>query len=348
MSLPEINSDELQQFLLGLLNTPSPTGFSERAVEYTRAALEGLPGITMQVNVKGALLVTWQGKHSSAPRALSAHVDTLGAMVKEILPSGRLRLIRIGGLTWNSVEGENCTIFTEDGRQVRGTLLINKASVHVYGEQVTETKRTAENMEVRLDERVKSSEETTALGIRVGDFVAFDPRAEWINGFIRSRHLDDKAGVACLVSAIRSMAAAGLQPEQTTHFLISNFEEVGHGAASGIPAEVVEMISVDMAAVGEGQASDEFHTTICTLDSTGPYHKGLSSRLRRIAEEEKIAVMTDIYPHYGSDGSAFWAAGGTAAVALIGPGVDASHNYERSHLDALLATTRLVMGYLLR
>lgn len=348
MSLPEINSDELRQFLLGLLNTPSPTGFSERAVEYTRAALEGLPGITMQVNVKGALLVTWRGKHSSEPRALSAHVDTLGAMVKEILPLGRLRLIRIGGLTWNSVEGENCTIFTEDGRQVRGTLLINKASVHVYGEQVTETKRTAENMEVRLDERVKSSEETTALGIRVGDFVAFDPRAEWINGFIRSRHLDDKAGVACLVSAIRSMAAAGLQPEQTTHFLISNFEEVGHGAASGIPAEVVEMISVDMAAVGEGQASDEFHTTICTLDSTGPYHKGLSSRLRRIAEEEKIAVMTDIYPHYGSDGSAFWAAGGTAAVALIGPGVDASHNYERSHLDALLATTRLVMGYLLR
>ncbi len=348
MSLPEINIDEMQRFLLGLLNTPSPTGFSDRAIEFTRKSLEGLPGITMQVNTKGALLISWQGRQNTAPRALSAHVDTLGAMVKEILPSGRLRLTRIGGLFWNSVEGENCTIFTEAGETVRGTILINKASTHVYGVKVGETKREEENMEVRLDAVVKTADDTRALGIRVGDFVAFDPRAEWINGFIRSRHLDDKAGVACLVSAIRSMSAEGLLPEQTTHFLMSNFEEVGHGAASGIPADVVEVISVDMAAVGEGQNSDEFHTTICTLDSTGPYHKGLSSRLRKIAEEESIPCVTDIYPHYGSDGSAFWAAGGEAAVALIGPGVDASHNYERTHLDALLATTRLVMGYLLR
>jgi putative aminopeptidase FrvX len=230
---------------------------------------------------------------------------------------------------------------------VRGSILLTKASVHVFGKEVGETKRDETTLEVRLDERVKDVDETTALGIRVGDFVAFDPRVELTNGFVRSRHLDDKAGVACLVEAARNLTAAGLKPSQTTYFLISNFEEVGHGAAQGAPAEVEEFISVDMAAIGEGQNSDEFHTTICMMDSSGPYHRGLSNRLIGLAEANKIPFKTDIYPHYGSDGSAFWASGGNAAVALIGPGVDASHNYERTHTDALTATTDLVLAYVL-
>ncbi len=347
MNLPEIDTEYLQNFLLGLLLIPSPTGRSDEAREYSRAALETFPGLEIAQTRKGALIITWKGTSSSHPKALLAHVDTLGAMVKEILPSGRLRLTKIGGFAWNTVEGETCTVLTGSGKQVRGTFLLHKSSVHVYGKDVEETKRDSENMEVRLDERVQTAEETQALGIRVGDFIAFDPRPEWINGFIRSRHLDDKACVACLVTAIKAMTDAGLAPTQTTYFFLSNFEEVGHGAAVGIPSKVSEVVSVDMAAVGDGQNSDEFHTTICTMDSSGPYHFGLSNHLRELAEGNHIPYLTDIYPHYGSDGSAFWSAGGDAAVALIGPGVDASHNYERTHLDALTATIRLVMAYLM-
>ncbi len=347
MKLPEIDSNYLQEFLLGLLTIPSPSGRSEEAREYTRAALEAFPGLDITQNRKGALIATWQAKNSIRSKALLAHVDTLGAMVKEILPSGRLRLTKIGGYAWNTVEGETCSVLTGSGKRVRGSFLIHKSSVHVYGKDVEETKRDAENMEVRLDERVQNTEGTQALGIQVGDYVAFDSRAQWINGFIRSRHLDDKAGVACLVTAIKAMIDAGLSPSQTVHLFISNFEEVGHGAAAGIPADVSEVISVDMAAVGDGQNSDEFHTTICSMDSSGPYHFGLSNHLRELADANKIPYLTDIYPHYGSDGSAFLSAGGDAAVALIGPGVDASHNYERTHLDALIATIRLVMAYLM-
>jgi len=170
---------------------------------------------------------------------------------------------------------------------------------------------------------------------------------EITHGFVRSRHLDDKACVACLVAAVKALHDVGIKPAQTTYLHISNYEEVGHGAAAGIPADATELLSVDMAAVGEGQTSDEFHATLCVKDSGGPYHHGLSQKLRQLANEHEIPYKVDIYPYYGSDGEAFWRAGGDVAVALIGPGVDASHNYERTHLEALLATTQWVCAYLL-
>ena len=347
MTFPTIDQDYLLDFLTGLLNTPSPTGFSHRAIDYTEKALSSFPALRLSHTRKGALVVTWPGGRSDAPRALTAHVDTLGAMVKEVKSDGRLKLSKLGGFAWNTVEGEGCTVFASNGETARGSILLDKASSHVYGKVVGEALRDDENMEVRLDAQTVSKEDTEALGIRVGDFVAFDPRVEVTHGFVRSRHLDDKACVACLVAAVKALSEAGVQPAQTTTLLISNYEEVGHGAAAGIPPEVTELVAVDMAAVGDGQTSDEFHATLCVKDSGGPYHHGLSQRLRQIAEQYGIPYMVDIYPYYGSDGEAYWRAGGDVAVALIGPGVDASHNYERTHLEALVATTQWVVGYLI-
>jgi putative aminopeptidase FrvX len=347
MTLPVIDQDDLLNFLVGLLNTPSPTGYAHQAIEYTRQALAAFPELGLALTRKGALVARWPGQRSDAPRALTAHADTLGAMVKEIKTNGRLRLTRIGGLVWQAVETEGCTVFTQGGQAVRGSLLISKSSSHVHGKETLEMERNEENMEVRLDARTSSDSETLSLGIQVGDFVAFDPRVEVNAGFVRSRFLDDKACVACIVAAVKALHRAGLQPLQTTFLHISNYEEVGHGAAAGIPPEVAELLTVDMAAIGEGQTSDEFHASLCVKDSGGPYHHGLSQRLRRLAEEHGIAYKVDIYPNYASDGTAFWRAGGDVAIALIGPGVDASHNYERTHLDALMATTQWILAYLL-
>jgi putative aminopeptidase FrvX len=310
-------------------------------------ALAEFPELALTHTRKGGLVAAWPGQSNAAPRGLTAHADTLGAMVKEIKSNGRLKLSRIGGYAWNTVEGEGCSVFTRRGGKVRGSVLLTKASGHVHGSEVGDLKRGEDNMEVRLDARTVSGEETSALGVQVGDFVAYDPRVEVTNGFVRSRHLDDKACVACLVAAVGALQHAGLQPAQTTTLLISNYEEVGHGAASGFPQDLAELLVVDMAAVGEGQTSDEFHATLCVKDSGGPYHHGMNERLRQLAERYAISHKIDIYPYYGSDGEAYWRAGGDVAVALIGPGVDASHNYERTHLDALLATTQWVLAYLL-
>jgi len=347
MQLPSLDTRYLISFLTDLLNTPSPTGFAHQGIARTQQALADFPGLRFHLTREGGLVVEWPGQVDTAPRALTAHVDTLGAMVKEIKSNGRLKLTNIGGVVWNSVEAEGCTIFTNDGRTVRGTILFDRASSHVYGREVGKTERSNDNMEVRLDARTDSDAQTRELGIEVGDFVAFDPRVEVVNDFVRSRHLDDKACVACIVAAVKALHNAGLQPLQKTYLHISNYEEVGHGAAAGIPQDAVELVTVDMAAIGDGQTSDEFHATLCVKDSGGPYHHGLSQHLRGLADSHNIPYKVDIYPYYGSDGEALWHAGGDVAVALIGPGVDASHHYERTHLEALIATAQWVMAYLL-
>lgn len=347
MPLPEIDPQFLLEFLQRLLNTPSPTGFTEKAVALTEETLAAFPELSLTRNRKGALLAEWAGENASAPRGLTAHLDTLGAMVKEIKSNGRLKLTQLGGYAWNTIEGEGVTVFASRGEPVRGTVLLHLASGHVHGRQVSESKRDEETMEVRLDARTINETETKSLGIAVGDFVAFDPRVETSNGFLRSRHLDDKACVACIIAAAKAMHDAGLSPKQRTHILFSNYEEVGHGAATGFPPDLAELVVVDMAAIGAGQTSDEFHATLCVKDSGGPYHYGLGQRLRAIADQHAIPYKVDIYPYYGSDGEAYWRAGADVAVALIGPGVDASHSYERTHTEALVATAQWVLAYLL-
>jgi putative aminopeptidase FrvX len=348
MTHPRIDTDYLINVLVKLLNTPSPTGFAEQAIALVENELSAFKQLKLTRTRKGALVAKWQGTSTAdTPHALTAHVDTLGAMVKEIKPNGRLVLTRIGGLLLNAVETEGCWVFTSNGERIRGSLLVNEASVHIYGPRVSEAKRDEDHMEIRLDERTLSATETRELGVKVGDFVAFDPRVELTNGFIRSRHLDDKACVATLLAAIKALTESGQGPVQTVYFHFSNYEEVGHGAAAGIPSDVQELVVVDMAAVGEGQESDEFHVTLCLKDSGGPYHHGLSNKLRALADTQNIFYKTDTYPNYGSDGEAFWRAGGDVAVALIGPGIDASHNYERTHTEALVATTQWILAYLM-
>lgn len=342
-----INTDDMLSFLTGLLQTPSPTGYHEQAIAYCQDAFASLP-IEFTATRKGALVGTWQGASDDAPRGLTAHIDTLGAVVAEVKSTGRLKLSQLGGWAWGSVEGEGVTVVTHEGISLRGTIIPCKASVHIYGTEARDFKRDDTNYEVRLDARTSSADETRALGIEVGDFVIFDPRTELTDtGFIRSRHLDDKAGVACIYAAVRALAEAGLEPAQRTTIHISHYEEVGHGGASGFPPDMAELLTVDMAAAGGPQNSDEFSVGICVKDAGGPYHIEMKRKLVRLAQAADIPHKLDIYPYYGSDGEAFWRAGGDVIVGLVGPGVDASHHYERTHVSSLLATARLIAEYLL-
>ena len=340
-----IDVDAMVAFLVELLNTPSPTGDTDRAMAVVQAAFA--PYVSLHMTPKGLLVGTLAGEREDAPRGLTAHVDTLGAMVAGIKPNGRLAMTRLGGWAWTSVEGEGVRVFTAEGKSYRGAILPTAASVHAHPADEITAKRTDANMEIRLDERVSNSAQVQRLGIQVGDFVAMDPRVEVSDsGFIRSRHLDDKAGVACLYGAIRALHEAGQRPAQTTTIHISNYEEVGHGASTGFPPNLAELISIDMAVVAPAQHSNEFSVTICAKDSGGPYHTGLRRRLEQLAVARGIQAKTDIYPNYTSDGEVYWDAGGGAAVALVGPGVDASHHYERTHREALQHTAHLLAAYL--
>lgn len=329
-----------------LLKIPSPTGNTEKAVRFVENLFKQLDIKTRRTN-KGALIATIEGKNTDKEVTLSGHVDTLGAMVKEITNNGKLKVTQLGGYVWNTIEGEHVVIETMEGKTYTGTIMTNKASSHVHGEETRTIERNQANMEIRIDERVSSKEDVLKLGINVGDFVSFDPRTMITDsGFIKSRHLDDKAGVISILGTAKYLANNNIKPNYTTNFFISNYEEVGHGAAASIPEKTFEFIAIDMAAPGQGQTSDEFSVTICAKDSSGPYDYELRKRLINLAKEENLAYQIDIYPYYGSDGSAALKAGHDFKVGLIGPGVDASHSFERTHKDAIDNTIELCIAYL--
>ena len=340
----QLNEQYILSFLTRLLNTPSPSGYTAAAMKLIEQEAQAL-NVPLTWNNKGGAILSVEGQDSSRTIALSAHVDTLGAMVRSIKPEGTLRLTSVGGFMMNSIENEYCTIHTRSGKTYTGTILSTHPSVHVYSD-AREFKRGEEHMEVRIDELVSSREDVQKLGIAVGDFVSFDPRVQITDsGFVKSRHLDDKASVAALFGLLESMKTNGWKPKTNVLLLISNYEEVGHGT-SYIPDEIEEMIAVDMGAMGDDLSCKETDVSICAKDSTGPYDYDMTSRLIQLAEREGIPFAIDIYPYYGSDASAALRGGSNIRAALIGPGVHASHAMERTHKQAILGTAQLLAAYL--
>ncbi|MDD4277044.1 MAG: M42 family metallopeptidase [Candidatus Cloacimonetes bacterium] len=328
--------------ILRLCKTPSPSGYTKKATDLLQKELLAL-GFEPQFSRKGSVLASLGG--TGNPLVLAAHVDTLGAMVRSVKASGRLRFTKIGGYPENNIENENVIIHTRDGKEYSGTVYINGPAVHVYKDS-GQAKRDDENMEIVLDEIVKSKQDTLALGISPGDFISLDPRTIYTpSGHIKSRHLDDKASAGVLLALAKQVSEGKLQLSRQVSILFTTYEEVGHGAACGFPADTVEMISVDMGAVGEDLGTDEYCVSICAKDSGGPYDWDVTDAMIRLAKELKLQYSVDIYPFYGSDVGAALRAGHDIRYGLIGPGVFASHGYERTHKQAIENTLKLLQAY---
>lgn len=331
------------EHIAALCGIPSPSGFTAGVTAHLEAFFRNL-GFSPVVTRKGSVLVDLGGE--GHPLALAAHVDTLGGMVRAVKKNGRLRMTKIGGFAENTLEGENCTVFTRDGRTYSGTLQLNQPSAHV-SEDVRTAKRDDTTMEVVLDEKVSSAEDTEKLGVRAGDFIAFDPRTVVTkSGYIKSRHLDDKASAGLLMALAEWIAEKKVVPARKTWLLFTTYEEVGHGGASGLPADLEEMISVDMGCVGDDLKADEHMVSICAKDSHGPYDYSVTTRLIRLAEKKKLHFAVDIYPSYGSDVEASLRAGYDLRHGLVGPGVYGSHGYERTHREGVENTLRLMAAYM--
>ena len=334
-------------FLKELVAIPSPTGYTKDVQDYLIEVLTDM-GYQPKRTAKGLVIVTVEGANDKEQRAITAHIDTLGAIVRAVKPDGRLKLDRIGGFAWNMIEGENCTVhIASNGNTVSGTILLHQTSVHVYKEAGT-VERSQDNMEVRLDEKVTNEKETRALGIEVGDFVSFDPRfVVTPTGFVKSRFLDDKVSAAILLTLLKKYKKEGITLPVTTHFMFSCIEETGTGANSSITSEVVEFLAVDMGAMGDDQQTDEYTVSICVKDGSGPYNYDFRQQLVSLCKEQEIPFKLDIYPYYGSDASAAMRAGAEVKHALLGAGIESSHSYERTHIDSIEATESLVDAYLL-
>jgi len=326
-----------------LCRIPSPSGFTIKATDYLMKELVEL-GFKPQYSRKKSVLVEIGGEGEAV--VLAAHVDTLGAMVRAVKSNGRLRLTKIGGYPGNNVESENVIIHTRDGKEFTGTIQMNNPAVHVNS-NLGKASRDDSNMEVVIDENVSKADDVKKLGISVGDFISLDPRTVVTpSGFIKSRHLDDKASAGILLGFAKAVADKEIVLDRKVYLLFTTYEEVGHGGSSGIPADTTEMISVDMGAVGDDLETDEHKVSICAKDSGGPYDYDVTTQLIKLAREHKLQHAVDIYPFYGSDVEATLRAGFDIRHGLIGPGVAASHGYERTHKEGLENTLQLLKLYL--
>lgn len=332
----------IKEQLYTLTSIPSPSSFTTKVTDYLLSELSSL-GYSPERSNKGNVFVTLGG--SGSPLVLAAHVDTLGAMVRSIKENGRLRPTTIGGHQWSTADGENCTIHTRDGRVYTGVVLNKEPSSHVADQK---TELIEENMEILLDENVAFDQDTLALGIQTGDIIAMDPRTVVTeSGYIKSRFLDDKLSAAILLGLARAVREDAWKLNRKVSLLFTVYEEVGHGG-SVVPDDTEEMISVDMGCVGSDLGCTERMVSICAKDSGGPYNYDLITALSNLAKEKKLDYAIDVYPHYGSDVETTLRAGYDIRHGLIGPGVYASHNYERSHMDGVRNTFELLKAYVTR
>lgn len=330
---------------LELLNIPSPVGYTDDAMERIGVELDEL-GVPYSLTRKGAILAYIEGEDNNYKKMISAHVDTIGAMVKKIKSNGRLELVNLGGVNWGGVEGENILVHTLDEDAIEGTIVPVKSSVHIYGDEAREMPRNASTMEVRLDEEVYNKEDAEQLGIRVGDFVSFDPRTVITeSGYIKSRFIDDKLCIAQILGYVKYLNDNKLKPKNGLYIYISNYEEIGHGI-SVIPDDMDEFIALDIGLVGEDALGDEKKVSIAAKDNKTPYDLGVRLGLMEAAELNHIGYTVDVYNRYGSDASAAILQGFDFKCGCIGPSVESSHHYERTHIEGVIETIKLLVAYL--
>ena len=328
-----------------LLAIDSPSGYTDKAAAWVKEAFEKL-NFDAKITTKGGVLVDLGGEDENDGLLLEAHADTLGGMVAQIKGDGRLKLTALGGMNANNGEAENVWVYTRDGKVIDGTLQLCNASVHVNGDY-SSAKRSWDTMEVVLDEDVSSAEDTKKLGIQVGDIVCFEPRTRRTNsGYLKSRFLDDKLSVGILLGFAKYLSDNEIKPARKVWAHITVYEEVGHGGSGSVPAGITEAISVDMGCVGDGLQCTERQVSICAKDSGGPYSYEVVGKLIEAAKKTEADYAVDVYPYYGSDVEATLRSGVDIRHGLIGAGVYASHGYERSHIDGVYNTLKVLSGYL--
>ena len=330
----KVNPEKYREYYFNtvteLLSTPSPSGYYTEIMEVLRRYAEEL-GAAFEMTRKGCAVISLKGKDGSRTLGISAHCDTLGAMVRGITPKGELTFTKVGGPQLPTLDGEYCTVLTRTGRKYTGTFLSKSPSSHVYSDASTRPRDDA-NMYVRIDECMKSDKDVRALGIESGDYICIDPKTTVTeSGFLKSRFIDDKASVACLITLLKIMKEEKLTPAYDVKILITVYEEVGHGAAY-VPDGLYTMLAVDMGCIGSDLNCTEYDVSICAKDAHGPYDYALTTSLIELAKNNGLSYAVDIYPFYGSDVGAMWTAGYDVPGALIGTGVHASHGRERTHV----------------
>ena len=328
-----------------IVETPSPVGYYVKLNPVLESIAAQL-GYKVTYDNKSTAYITLEGEDDSKTVLVGAHADTLGMVVRKIDANGMIRVRQLGGVNYGSLEGETVTVHTRDGREYTGLFTCQSHSVHVFDDART-LERNENTMMIILDEKVKTKENVLALGIRHGDVVSVDPRCQYTkNGYLKSRFIDDKAGIACCFTALKYLAENQMKPKYRTIFAFPYGEEIGFGGTY-VPENICEYVAVDIGLIGPDQDGNEYAVSICAKDNAAPYDYELTGRIIQYAEKARCDYAVDIFYRYGTDGNAAVRAGNNLRAAAFGMAVYCSHGMERTHMEGLSNTTNLLLAYVL-
>ena len=327
------------------VNVPSPVSYYDEILPLVEeyAAKFGYP---VTYDRKNTPYITLEGEDNSKTVMVGAHMDTLGLMVRKIEKDGTLRVRQLGGVSFQSIEGETMTVHTRSGKSYTGLMVCQSHSTHVF-DDARSLERDENTMMISLDEKVETREDVLALGIRHGDVISFDPHCTITeNGYVKSRFIDDKLAVAAVFAALKYMTENGLKPKYRTLLSFPFYEEINHGGAY-IPPEVEEFVAIDIGLIGPDYDGNERTVSICVKDNFSPYDRNLTGKLIAEAEANNIKHAIDIFYRYGTDANAAVRAGNNVRGAAFGMACYCSHGMERTHLDGVVETVKLAVAYMM-
>lgn len=340
-----IDRTKIRAYLLDLLAIPSPCGFTDEIVRYLCDVLTELD-IDYELTRRGTIRAKLPGKSSETARAIVTHVDSIGAMVRNLRDDGRVSVAPIGYWSSRFAEGARVTVFGEQ-QSFRGTLLPSIEWGVSRDKGVADVAMNWDNIELRIDEPVYSAQDLKDAGIGIGDFIALDSTPEVMdNGYIVGRMLDNKAGIAAVLETLATLKTSEEAVEHDTYIIFTVAETIGTGAGSALPRDVSELVTVDFAALRSTEKSPFKQVTLAAGDASGPYDYHLNAHLRQLAEQHDIPFVKRMLKAFHSDAAAVLAAGHDVRTAVLAYAGDASHSLERTHMDSLVNISNLLARYI--
>ncbi|MBD0268413.1 MAG: M42 family peptidase [Cyanobacteria bacterium Co-bin8] len=334
--------DNLFSQIESLVMCHSPSGAECEINEFLLEAFAAL-GVEHWRDDADNLIAKIPGKDERRAIAITAHKDEIGAIVKAVLPDGRISVRKLGGaFPW--VYGEGVVDLLGDQQTVSGVLCFGSRHVSHESPQKQQQEGKAVTWESAWIETCRTPGELEQAGVRPGTRMVVGKhrkRPFRMGDFIASYTLDNKASVAILLA----LAERIKQPPVTVYLVASAKEEVGAiGALYFSQRQALEaLVALEICPLSEEYPVQEGPVPVLlSQDGYGVYDEGLNWQIRQAAEALQQPLQLATISGFGSDGSIAMKFGHVSRAACLSFPTQNTHGFEIAHLGAIAACTDIL------
>ncbi len=341
---------EEKDFLLELLQTPSPTGFEMPGQRIWAKYITPFAD-EVTCDTYGSTWAVLKGK-TERTVMLEAHADEIGYMIKHIDDNGFLRIDRVGGSDAATARGRRLRILGDKG-EVTG--IIGNTAIHLRRDEQGSEKAPAVH-DLWVDVGASNIKEVAAMGLRVGHVaVYYDGPFEMAHKRIVGRALDNRIGGFIIAQVMKKIAKEKKRPDFTLICLNAVQEEIGgHGAMMAthrLMPDVCACLDVTHATDTPGLDYTKFGKVTLgggpTVSHGSANHPKVVERLIKCADAEKIPIQHEASSRFtGTDTDSIFITRTGVPSALVSLPLRCMHSViETAHLDDVQYTIQLLSSF---